>query len=331
MSTGPFVPNPTIDPKSLGKVGVLMGGRSAEREISLMSGNGVLAALRARGVDAHPFDPGLQAVADLAKQGFDRVVISLHGRFGEDGTIQGLLEQFGIPYTGSGVLASALAMDKEATKRQWQTHGLPTPDFVMLHADADWQAVADRLGLPLIVKPAREGSSIGLTKVTSVAELPAAYEKAARLDRDVMAEQFIDGDELTCPVIGEGESTTALPLIRIVAPQANYDYQNKYFTDDTRYECPAPIPADVAARVQALVVQAYRGLGCRGWGRADIMLRKSDNAPFLLEMNTSPGMTGHSLVPMGARAAGISYEDFVLQLAATASLELHASTDWKPE
>ncbi|MFN7608977.1 MAG: D-alanine--D-alanine ligase, partial [Ralstonia sp.] len=245
--------------------------------------------------------------------------------------IQGLLEQFGIPYTGSGVLASALAMDKEATKRQWQTHGLPTPDFVMLHAGADWQAVADRLGLPLIVKPAREGSSIGLTKVTSVAELPAAYEKAARLDRDVMAEQFIEGDELTCPIIGEGESATALPLIRIVAPQANYDYQNKYFTDDTRYECPAPIAVDVAARVQALVVQAYRGLGCRGWGRADIMLRKSDNAPFLLEMNTSPGMTGHSLVPMGARAAGISYEDFVLQLAASASLELHASTDWKPE
>jgi len=259
------------------------------------------------------------------------VVISLHGRFGEDGTIQGLLEQFGIPYTGSGVLASALAMDKEATKRQWQTHGLPTPDFVMLHAGADWQAVADRLGLPLIVKPAREGSSIGLTKVTSAAELPAAYEKAARLDRDVMAEQFIEGDELTCPIIGEGESATALPLIRIVAPQANYDYQNKYFTDDTRYECPAPIPADVAVRVQALVVQAYRGLGCRGWGRADIMLRKSDNAPFLLEMNTSPGMTGHSLVPMGARAVGISYEDFVLQLAASASLELHASTDWKPE
>lgn len=201
----------------------------------------------------------------------------------------------------------------------------------MLHAGADWQAVADRLGLPLIVKPAREGSSIGLTKVTSVAELPAAYEKAARLDRDVMAEQFIDGDELTCAVIGEGEHATALPLIRIVAPQANYDYQHKYFTDDTRYECPAPIPAEAAARVQALVVQAYRSLGCRGWGRADIMLRKHDGAPFLLEMNTSPGMTGHSLVPMAARAVGISYEDFVLQLAATASLELRASHDWKPE
>lgn len=198
MTTGPFVPHPTFDPKSLGKVGVILGGRSAEREISLLSGNGVLAALRSRGVDAHPFDPGTQPVAGLAAQGFHRVVISLHGRFGEDGTIQGLLEQFGIPYTGSGVLASALAMDKEATKRLWQTHSLPTPDFVMLHAGADWQAVADRLGLPLIVKPAREGSSIGLTKVTSVAELPAAYEKAARLDRDVMAEQFIDGDELTC-------------------------------------------------------------------------------------------------------------------------------------
>lgn len=212
-------------------------------------------------------------------------------------------------------------MDKEATKRQWQTHGLPTPDFVMLHAGSDWQAVADRLGLPLIVKPAREGSSIGLTKVTSAAELPAAYEKAARLDRDVMAEQFIEGDELTCPIIGEGESATALPLIRIVAPQANYDYQNKYFTDVTQYLVPSGLPAALEARIQELVVRAYRSLGCRGWGRADLMLRASDGEPFLLEMNTSPGMTGHSLVPMSAKAAGMSYEQLCLHLIANAALD----------
>lgn len=325
-----FVAHPNIDPKSLGKVGVLLGGRSAEREISLLSGNGVLAALRSRGVDAHAFDPGLQSVAELATAGFDRVFIALHGRYGEDGTIQGLLEQLGVPYTGSGVLASALAMDKQATKRLWITHGLPTPRFAMLHADTDFDAVAADLGLPLIVKPAREGSSIGLTKVTESGQMRAAFEKAAALDNDVIAETFIDGAELTCPIVGEGASAEALPVIRIVAPGANYDYQNKYFTDDTQYLCPSGLPDDVEAEVRRLAVQSFRVLGCRGWARADVMLG-ADGKPFLLEMNTSPGMTGHSLVPMAARAVGISYEDFVMQVTAAATLDLHPSEAWKPD
>ncbi|WP_420996488.1 D-alanine--D-alanine ligase [Cupriavidus sp. 30B13] len=325
-----FVAHPNIDPKSLGKVGVLLGGRSAEREVSLMSGSGVLAALRARGVDAHGFDPGLQSVAELATAGFDRVFIALHGRYGEDGTIQGLLEQLGVPYTGSGVLPSALAMDKQATKRLWLTHGLPTPRFAMLHADTDLAAVVAELGLPLIVKPAREGSSIGLTKVTEAGQMQAAFEKAAVLDNDVIAEEFIDGAELTCPIVGEGAGAEALPVIRIVAPGANYDYQNKYFTDDTQYLCPSGLPDEVEAEVRRLAVQSFRVLGCRGWARADVMLR-ADGKPFLLEMNTSPGMTGHSLVPMAARAAGISYEDFVLQVTAAATLDLHPNEAWKPD
>ncbi|MGO4153713.1 D-alanine--D-alanine ligase [Cupriavidus sp. YAF13] len=325
-----FVAHPNIDPKALGKVGVLLGGRSAEREISLLSGNGVLAALRSRGVDAHAFDPGLQSVAELATAGFDRVFIALHGRYGEDGTIQGLLEQLGVPYTGSGVLASALAMDKQATKRLWTTHGLPTPRFAMLHADTDFDAVVADLGLPLIVKPAREGSSIGLSKVTEAGQMRAAFEKAAALDNDVIAETFIDGAELTCPIVGEGATAEALPVIRIVAPGANYDYQNKYFTDDTQYLCPSGLPADVEAEVRRLAVQSFRVLGCRGWARADVML-SADNKPYLLEMNTSPGMTGHSLVPMAARAVGISYEDFVMQVIAAATLDLHPSAAWKPD
>jgi len=325
-----FVAHPNIDPKSLGKVGVLLGGRSAEREISLMSGNGVLAALRARGVDAHAFDPGLQPVAELAAAGFDRVFIALHGRYGEDGTMQGLLEQLGVPYTGSGVLPSALAMDKQATKRLWLTHGLPTPRFAMLDAGTDFAAVVADLGLPLIVKPAREGSSIGLSKVTDAGQMQAAFEKAAALDNDVIAEAFIDGAELTCPIVGEGAGAEALPVVRIVAPGANYDYQNKYFTDVTQYLCPSGLPDDVEAEVRRLAVQSFRVLGCRGWARADVMLR-ADGKPFLLEMNTSPGMTGHSLVPMAARAAGISYEDFVLQVTAAATLDLHPNDAWKPD
>lgn len=319
-----------IDVKQLGKVGVLFGGRSAEREVSLMSGAGVLAALQSHGVDAHGFDTGERSLAELAAEKFDRVFIALHGRYGEDGTMQGLLEQFGIPYTGSGVLASALAMDKQATKRLWMTHGLPTPRFAMLHADSDFAAVALDLGLPLIVKPAREGSSIGLTKVTAADQMLAAYERAAALDLDVIAESFIDGAELTCPVVGEGASASALPVIKIVAPESNYDYQNKYFTDDTQYLCPSGLPAALEQEVQQLVVEAFRVLGCRGWARADVMLTR-DGKPYLLEMNTSPGMTGHSLVPMAARAAGISYEDFVLQVVAQATLDLHPNEHWKPE
>ena len=325
-----FVAHPNIDPKSLGKVGVLLGGRSAEREISLMSGNGVLAALKSRGVDAHPFDPALQSVAELAAAKFDRVFIALHGRYGEDGTMQGLLEQLGVPYTCSGVLASALAMDKQATKRLWTTHGLATPRFAMLQADTDFDTVVRDLGLPLIVKPAREGSSIGLTKVTAADQMREAFEKAAALDADVIAETFIDGAELTCPVVGEGATAEALPVIKIVAPESNYDYQNKYFTDDTQYLCPSTLPEALENEVRALAVEAFRVLGCRGWARADVMLTR-DGKPYLLEMNTSPGMTGHSLVPMAARAQGISYEDFVMQVLALATLDLHPNEHWKPE
>ena len=286
-----------ITPQDMGRVGVLLGGRSGERDISLMSGQGVLEALKTRGVDAYAFDPAQQSMGDLAQSKFDRVFIALHGRYGEDGTIQGALEQMGIPYTGSGVLASALAIDKQATKRVWASYGLPSPHFIMLDAKTDWQKVVDELGLPLIVKPAREGSSLGLSKVNSVDELPAAYALAAKLDRAVMAEQCIVGEELTCPIVGTGDSAQALPVIRIVAPSANYDYHNKYFSDDTRYLCPTGLSLDLERDVQELAVRAYQALGCQGWGRADVMIDGKTQKPYLLEMNTAPGMTSHSLVP----------------------------------
>ncbi|MGN6389381.1 MAG: D-alanine--D-alanine ligase [Burkholderiaceae bacterium] len=316
------------DSSTFGKVGVLFGGRSAEREVSLMSGSGVLAALRSRGVDAHAFDPAERSLAELAAEQFDRVFIALHGRYGEDGTLQGALEQLGIPYTGPGVLASAIAMDKAMTKRIWLAAGLPTPKFEMLSAGSDWQRVADTLGLPLIVKPAQEGSTLGLTKVKSVDQLPAAFELAARYDRAVMAEEFIDGMELTCPVLGADDDARALPVIRIIAPDGNYDYQNKYFGNDTQYLCPCGLPAEQERAMQELVVASYRALGCRGWSRADVMVRASDNKPFLLEINTSPGMTGHSLVPMSARAAGMSYEDLCCAILASAALDLAPSAQW---
>ena len=311
-----------INPRDFGRVGVLLGGKSGEREISLMSGNGVLQALRNKGVDAHPFDPGLRHVSELAAEKFDRVFISLHGRFGEDGTLQGLLEQYQIPYTGSGVLASALAIDKQATKRIWASFGLSTPKYQMIHTDTDWKALGETLGFPMIVKPSKEGSSLGLSKVNTLAELPAAYALAATMDHDVMAEQCIVGEELTCPVVGETSNAEALPVIRIVAPEANYDYHNKYFSDDTRYLCPTGLDLSIEEEVQKLVVKAFKALGCRGWGRADVMLDRQTNKPYLLEMNTSPGMTGHSLVPMAAKAAGVEYEDLVLWLLTQTSLGL---------
>ena len=303
-----------LDVKSLGRVGVLLGGRSGEREISLMSGNGVLEALLSKGVDAHAFDPGLRCPTELAKEKFDRVFISLHGRYGEDGTIQGLLELLNLPYTGSGVLASALSIDKIATKQIWLSNGLSTPDFEELTADSDWIAVVKKLGLPLIVKPAHEGSSLGLTKVKSVDELPAAYELAAGLDKKVIAETCIVGDELTCPLVGQGSTADALPVIKIIPPQANYDFHHKYFSNETQYLCPTGLAPDINERVQALALAAYRTLGCRTWGRADVMLDQKTGKPYLLEMNTSPGMTSHSLVPMAAKAAGVSYADLVLWL-----------------
>ena len=297
-----------------GKVAVLMGGKSAEREISLMSGNGVLQALRAKGIDAHAFDPAERDVFDLRREGYARCFIALHGRGGEDGTIQGALEILGIPYTGSGVLGSAVGMDKWRTKMIWIANGLPTPRFRILTEKENWQSVARELKLPLIVKPANEGSTLGLTKVFSVKDLPAAYELAATKYRDTaLAEEFIDGPEYTASILGE----TALPLIRIEAPQGNYDYQHKYFTDDTKYHCPCGLSAKKEKELQALALQAFRVAGCSGWGRIDIML-DARKRPWLLEVNTSPGMTGHSLVPMAARAVGISYEDLcakILKLA----------------
>ena len=309
-----------LDITSLGKVGVLFGGRSGEREISLMSGKGVLEALLSKGVNAHPFDPQEQSVADLAAQKFDRVFIALHGRYGEDGTMQGLLEQLGIPYTGSGVLASALAIDKQATKRLWLSFNLSTPKFAMLNAQSNWDAIAKELGLPIIVKPAREGSSLGLSKVNHVSDLPKAFELAAQLDRDVMAEQCIVGEELTCPIVGDGNQVQALPVIRIVAPGSNYDYHNKYFSDDTRYLCPTGLDVALEKKVQDLALDAYKALGCKGWGRADVMIDQVSGQAYLLEMNTAPGMTGHSLVPMAAKAAGVEYPDLVLWLLSKASL-----------
>ncbi len=313
-----------------GKVGVLFGGRSAEREISLMSGSGVLTALQSQGVDAHAFDPAQHSLADLAAEKFDRVFIALHGRYGEDGTLQGALEQMGIPYTGPGVLASAIAMDKAMTKRIWLFNGLSTPRFEMLSAGSDWKAVAAKLGLPLIVKPAHEGSTLGLTKVTSADQLPTAYALAAKFDKAVMAEEFISGMELTCPVLGAGDSARALPVVRIVAPEANYDYQNKYFSDETKYLCPSQLPEALEKRVQKLVLDSYRTIGCRGWARADVMIRESDNQPFLLEINTSPGMTGHSLVPMSAAASGMPYEQLCVEILRMAALDLQVSKDWAP-
>ena len=308
------------NPIALGKVGVLLGGKSGEREISLMSGNGVLEALHSKGVNAHAFDTGERDITELKNQNFDRVFIALHGRYGEDGTMQGALEQLGIPYTGSGVLASALAIDKQATKRLWSSFDLATPKFAMLKKDSNLDEVVKYLGLPIIVKPAREGSSLGLSKVIDASDLKAAFELAEKLDRDVMAEECIIGDELTCPIVGDGESARALPVIRIVAPDSNYDYHNKYFSDDTRYLCPTGLDLRLEEEVQALALNAYRALGCMGWGRADVMIDNKTNKPYLLEMNTAPGMTSHSLVPMAAKAAGVNYADLVMWLLSKAGL-----------
>jgi len=319
----------SLDPKILGKVAVLMGGSSAEREISLMSGGGVLAALQSQGVDAHAFDPAERELCELKREGFERAFIALHGRHGEDGTVQGALELLAIPYTGSGVMASAIAMDKVMTKRVWIAEGLPTPRHVWLAPDRQQRemvvTVPDTLGLPLIVKPPREGSSIGITKVERRADteqqMQDAVSLAARYDPDVLCEEFITGEEVTCPVLGEGMNAHALPVIRIVAPGGAYDYQNKYFTDVVQYHCPSGLPEAEEREVQRLSVAAYRALGCRGWGRADLMIRASDRKPFLIELNTSPGMTSHSLVPMSAKASGISYEQLCVRLLAAATLD----------
>jgi D-alanine-D-alanine ligase len=304
-----------------GKVAVLFGGSSSEREVSLMSGKGVLAALTSRGIDAHAFDPAERDLAELKKDGFARCFIALHGRHGEDGTVQGALELLGIPYTGSGVMASSVAIDKIMTKRIWRFEGLPTPDWRMVRSGAETAQALKELGSPMIVKPAREGSTIGLAKVTEAGQCDAAYALAAKHDGLVLCEQFISGDEVTCPVLGAGSAARALPVIKIVAPDGNYDYHNKYFGEETKYLVPCGLPAGEEEAIQALVLKAYRTLGCRGWARADVMIDAATRRPYLLEINTSPGMTSHSLVPMSARAAGISYEQLCEDVLSTATLD----------
>jgi D-alanine-D-alanine ligase len=292
--------------KEFGKVAVLFGGQSAEREVSLKSGAAVLAALTKAGVDAHSFDPAQRELSELKQ--FDRAFVILHGRHGEDGTIQGALELMGIPYTGSGVLASALAMDKWRTKLLWIAAGIPTPRYVMLDAESDFDAVAANLGLPIFVKPACEGSSIGINKAKSVAELRAAYQEAAKYDSLVLAEEFIAGREVQFPILGD----TVLPSIRIETSHEFYDYDAKYFATDTRYTCPG-LPAEEEQSLGKLALRSFQALGCQGWGRVDLMLT-DDGLPYFLEMNTAPGMTDHSLVPMAARQAGIPFEELVVKV-----------------
>ncbi len=312
--------------KNFGKVAVLMGGVSAEREVSFMSGEGVLKALLSQGIDAHAFDPAERDMSELKREGFARCFIALHGRFGEDGTVQGALELMGIPYTGSGVMASSISMDKVMTKRIWRFEGLATPAWSQVTSAAQTRAAFAQLGSPMIVKPAREGSTIGLTKVMALEQCDAAYALASQHDPLVLCEQFIAGDEVTCPILGDTHAPQALPLIRIVAPDGNYDYQNKYFTDTTQYLVPAGLPAGEEEAIAELAKQAYQVLGCRGWARADVMIDAITRKPYLLEINTSPGMTGHSLVPMSARAQGMSYEELCVDLLAHTALDSSGSS-----
>jgi D-alanine-D-alanine ligase len=303
-------------PGKFGKVAVLLGGNTAEREVSLKSGSMVLAALRSKGVDAHPFDPAGRGLQALIDERYQRAFIALHGRFGEDGTVQGALEFLGIPYTGSGVLGSALAMDKLRAKRLWMAEGIPTPPCELLESKSNFEAVAKRLGLPLMVKPVNEGSSVGMSKVREAGALEEAYALAVNYDRVVMAEKFIEGPELTASILG----TEPLPIIRLETPRDFYDYQAKYIADDTRYIVPCGLPAAEERTLQEVCLQAFRALDCRGWGRVDLMLDRA-GAPYLLEVNTAPGMTDHSLVPMAARAAGMSYEDLCVKILEGAALQ----------
>jgi len=298
-----------VNTRDVGKVAVLLGGRSAEREISLRSGQAVLAALQRSRVNAHAFDPAGQPLENLLQQGFDRVFIALHGRYGEDGSVQGALELMELPYTGSGILASALAMDKWRTKMIWQAAGINTPDYVMLDASSRFRDVADRLGLPLIIKPTREGSTLGLNKVDNEQDFRSAYQAAAEYDSLVLAEQFIQGIELTAAILDD----MPLPLVRIDVAEGLYDYQAKYFSESTRYTCPSGLSAALTTRIQEQALYAHRILGCTGWSRVDLILDENEQ-PFFLETNTSPGMTDHSLVPMAAKAAGISFDELVVQI-----------------
>ncbi|MCB5188582.1 D-alanine--D-alanine ligase [Methylobacillus caricis] len=294
-----------------GKVAVLLGGKSGERAVSLNSGGAVLASLQRSGVDAHAFDLAEKPLHELAA--FDRVFIALHGRYGEDGTIQGALELMGIPYTGSGVMASSVGMDKWRTKLLWRSAGIVTPDFELVTANSDFDAIERRLGLPLFVKPANEGSSIGISKVKQSGALKAAYELAAQSDPLVIAEQFVGGGEYTVGILGD----TALPIVRIVPANEFYDYEAKYLRDDTQYICPCGLPAKQEMQIQAEAIQAFRTIGGSGWGRVDFLMDEAGKHYFL-EVNTSPGMTDHSLVPMGARAAGLDFDALVLRVLESA-------------
>lgn len=310
------------NPKAMGRVAVLMGGQSAEREISIRSGTSVLAALLRQGVDAISFDPKDRPLQELIAEKVDRVFIALHGRYGEDGTVQGALELLKIPYTGSGVMASSIAMDKIVTKRLWSTMNLPTPAFAMLQAGFNPAQVIEQLGLPIAVKPVFEGSSLGMTKVTKADELMPAYALAAKFDRQVMAEAFVSGREFTCALLelAPGQ-VVALPVIEIVAPEGKYDYQNKYFGTETRKICPAPIEDEIRREMQSVSVAAFQALGCSGWARADLMW-DGKGSPMLLEINTSPGMTDHSLVPIAAAQVGLEYDQLILQILSSAALKL---------
>jgi D-alanine-D-alanine ligase len=318
-----------------GKVAVLMGGRSAERDISLMSGGAVLQALLAQGIDAHAFDPAEKELFELKTEKFDCCFIALHGRYGEDGTIQGVLEVLGIPYTGSGVMASSIAMNKIMTKNIWQSKGLPTPAWVEVSSIDETRQAFKKLASPMIVKPALEGSSIGITKVTAVDQCEAAFKLAAMQDSKIICEEFISGDEVTCTVLDlslnhqsaklkqmdDQKNVQALPIIKIIAPSGKYDYQNKYFTNDTKYIIPCELPFEEETHIQSLVVKAFKAICARGWGRIDVMIDSVTRKPYLLEINTAPGMTGHSLSPMSALHYGLSFEELCLQVLSTASLD----------
>ncbi len=301
----------TLDPARFGKVALLLGGDAAERDISLKSGAAVAAALRRSGVDVHEIDPGPDVLEVLRSGGFARAFIILHGRGGEDGQIQGALARIGLPYTGSGVLGSAIGMDKYRTKLLWAGAGIPTADFALLHDERDLPA-AERLGFPLMIKPSQEGSSIGMAKVEDAAGLAEAWRAAARYDHTVLAERWLPGDEFTCAIL-QGE---ALPLIRLETPNSFYDYEAKYFSDSTRYHCPCGLPAEREAELMHLCVRAFDLVGASGWGRVDFML-DADGEPKLLEVNTVPGMTDHSLVPMAAKAAGVDFDALCLRILAT--------------
>ncbi len=306
------------------KVAVLFGGASAEREISIMSGTAVLKALHSRGINAHAFDPATQDMCDLKRDGFAAAHIALHGRYGEDGTVQGALELLGIPYTGSGVMASAIAIDKRMTKRIWESHKLPTPAWRLTSKASETKAAFEFFkasGHNMIVKPALEGSSLGLTRVTAASQCETAFTAASTLDGQALCEAWIEGDEVTCAVLNMDGKPRALPLIRIAAPDGDYDFQNKYFTDDVKYHVPSGLPAAEEEAIQALVIRAFLALGCRGWARADVMIDAKSRKPYLLEINTSPGMTSHSLVPMAAKAIGMSFEDLCVHILNSAKLD----------